>query len=613
MRRRNFRFLLILGGVWIGGGFLFYMSKEHHKESNPALRLKDDTIGESGFAGGRIEENGQIKRRESPDFDDQNDLSGLEDENIIGGGLQRDISLNKVKSIATTTRSGSNEVDWKYFDERSYVAGDALKENEDVYGRNQFNQKASDSIASNRDIPDTRGTECKAKDWPSSTLPPTSVIITFHNEARSALLRTIVSVLNRSPEELIHEIILVDDFSDDADTGQELAKINKVKVLRNTKREGLMRSRVKGADAASSSILTFLDSHCECNKNWLEPMLLRVAEDPRRVVCPIIDVISMENFDYIGASADLRGGFDWNLVFKWEYISKEERALRKSDPTQPIKSPMIAGGLFMIDKNYFNKIGKYDMLMDIWGGENLEISFRVWQCGGELEIIPCSRVGHVFRKKHPYTFPGGAGHVFARNTRRAAEVWMDDYKKYYYSAVPLAKTIPFGNIQERLQLKKDLQCKPFKWYLQHVYPELKTPHQDDIQFGAVSQGHYCLDTLGQSERGGPIGLYTCHGSGGNQEWSLTKDGYVKHAGDLCLSMPGGEASESGASLYLRLCNNSIQQQWKYLPESGQLQHLRSTLCLDTSMGQLTVQTCNPHSYTQRWRWKFPGASSASQV
>merc|ERR1712223_1977164 len=448
-----------------------------------------------------------------------------------------------------------DEVDWKYFDERAYVAGDALKENEDVYGRNQFNQKASDSITSNRDIPDTRGTECKARDWPSSTLPPTSVIITFHNEARSALLRTIVSVLNRSPEELIHEIILVDDFSDDADTGQELAKINKVKVLRNTKREGLMRSRVKGADAASSSILTFLDSHCECNKNWLEPMLLRVAEDPRRVVCPIIDVISMENFDYIGASADLRGGFDWNLVFKWEYISKEERALRKSDPTQPIKSPMIAGGLFMIDKNYFNKIGKYDVLMDIWVGENLEISFRVWQCGGQLEIIPCSRVGHVFRKQHPYTFPGGSGNVFAKNTRRAAEVWMDDYKKYYYAAVPLAKNVPFGDIQNRIDLKDRLQCKPFSWYLNNVYPDLRVPDAEDISFGSIRQGSLCMDTLGHLSDG-LVGLSSCHGAGGNQDWSLTKNGHIKHGSELCVSL---EAPKASTNLRLRLCSNSPLQ------------------------------------------------------
>lgn len=110
----------------------------------------------------------------------------------------------------------------------------------------------------------------------------------------------------------------------------------------------------------------------------------------------------------------------------------------------------MAGGLFAMDRKYFFELGQYDGGMDIWGGENLEISFRVsaefhrvslkaapaaltalcfqiWMCGGQLLIVPCSRVGHIFRKRRPYGSPGGQD-TMAHNSLRLAHVWMDEFK-----------------------------------------------------------------------------------------------------------------------------------------------------------------------------------------
>lgn len=68
------------------------------------------------------------------------------------------------------------------------------------------------------------------------------------------------------------------------------------------------------------------------------------------------------------------------------------------------------------------------------------LGLQVWQCGGRLEILPCSVVGHIFRKKSPHTFPNST-FVIIRNLVRLAEVWMDDYKQVFYRTNRMAGSV----------------------------------------------------------------------------------------------------------------------------------------------------------------------------
>ncbi|XP_061533265.1 polypeptide N-acetylgalactosaminyltransferase 18-like isoform X2 [Phycodurus eques] len=315
-----------------------------------------------------------------------------------------------------------------------------------------YNSYLSDRISITRPIPDFRPDGCKNM-WYSSDLPQLSIIFIFVNEALSVLLRSVHTAIQRTPSHLLKEIVLVDDHSTNLELKEHLQSFvdemngqhgpEFIKVVHHDKQEGLIRSRVSGWRVASAPVVALFDAHVEFNTGWSEPVLQRIKEDRTRVVSPSFDNIKYDTFEMEEYPLSAQG-FDWELWCRYLNPPKSWWTLRNH--TAPIRSPALIG-CFVVDRKFFEEIGLLDEGMEIYGGENVELGIRVWQCGGSVEVLPCSRIAHIERAHKPYTENLTA--LVRRNALRVAEVWMDSYKSHVY----MAWNVPF---QLKNSLRNDL-------------------------------------------------------------------------------------------------------------------------------------------------------------
>ena len=90
-------------------------------------------------------------------------------------------------------------------------------------------------------------------------MPNEKIDTVFHNEGFTTLMRTVHSVINYSPPELLYEVVMVDDGSTrdyiaHGAIGEYIKRFNGiVKLYHNNKREGLIRARTIGAKHAQAS------------------------------------------------------------------------------------------------------------------------------------------------------------------------------------------------------------------------------------------------------------------------------------------------------------------------------------------------------------------------
>jgi polypeptide N-acetylgalactosaminyltransferase len=81
--------------------------------------------------------------------------------------------------------------------------------------------------------------------------------------------------------------------------------------------------------------------------------------------------------------------------------------------------------------------------------------------------------------RRPYTGKPGVD-TNAYNTLRTSKVWLDEWHEKYLEARPRAKTMEVGDLTERIELKKRLNCRPFEWYIDNVYPKLKPVKHEEL-------------------------------------------------------------------------------------------------------------------------------------
>lgn len=184
------------------------------------------------------------------------------------------------------------------------------------FGSNVF---VSNLISLNRQISDNRSEYCKNKVY-SKDLPKVSVVIAFYNEPWSVLMRLVHSVLINTPEHLLEEIVLSDDYSDKDHLKEPLEEylktLKKVKLVRSHTRLGVVGARVLGFRNAKGPVMVSLDSHMEVAVGWLIPMLDRLKDNKTLLTYTSSANIHKKTYKIMYKDSNgWLGGVNFGLVF----------------------------------------------------------------------------------------------------------------------------------------------------------------------------------------------------------------------------------------------------------------------------------------------------------
>lgn len=216
--------------------------------------------------------------------------------------------------------------------------------------------------------------------------PLLSIILPNFNEG-VRLRQTIASLAEttRAP----YEVIVVDNGCSDGSSDFLFENIDeRITLIREPQRLGVVGARHCGAAHASGDVLVFADAHLIFPQNWDSPMLDALGLPGVALVGPAVCNIGELQGPYICGSV-------------WANAALDVQHLDRPATKDSYEVAAACGGCQMITREQFQQT-PYDAGMVDWGMEDHELCVRLWMLGKTVRVVPSVLVQHYFREFVPY-------------------------------------------------------------------------------------------------------------------------------------------------------------------------------------------------------------------
>lgn len=503
--------------------------------------------------------------------------------------------------------------------------------------RKQFGYNAwlVEQLPLRQPVRDVRDKRCDRSE-PPAALTAASIVVIFRNEQLAMLLRTLHSIKDATPPELINGMFLINDHSDMGFWQQKLSRdafdeyvrqtiFREVRILHLEESIGVVRARRLAINMAIATKVVFLDAHVQLTAGWLPPLLLALKDNKKTLATPQLDELDEDTLQYKRVEPR-RGLFDWTLRRREVPLLKEQL----QQLPRPYETPVMRAAVFAVNVKVFQNLVEFDGQLNAPAAAELALSLEYWCSGGRVLVVPCSRVAHLqpsdthvlqrysdmnqmglqllrvsalFLYFRVFSLLASASSL--QSYKRLAKIWLNDplYQLKVYEVQPQIKNSNIGSMKELYERFQKYEFKSFDWYLQHVATDLlqhfplEPAPETDLDLGAFQPAQLPKHCLTGSRETGIIRIMPCSGNA-NQKWYLSPTGDIRDNDYYCLELQPGSGKVG-----LNLCHNlGGYQSWHYDRNSMWLVSYSDCLEYDQLHDKITMERCNRANLSQKWNF-----------